>query len=257
MIKIAFFDFDQTLYSHYSNSIPKSAIEAVNQLRNNGVKIFICSGRSLCEMDNFDLSAITIDGMIANNGQVAYDADNNILFDHPMDGLLKEKIVKKFKEKKVPLFVNTDVDVFANFINDAVIQTQKDINSPCPEVREYNGEKIYMSSAFYNSESEWDDLESIKALANITYWHDGAVDIVPNTASKANGIREILQLYGINQDETIGFGDSENDIDMMEFCKIGIAVGNAQDDVKYAADYVTSHIEEDGIYNACKYFKLI
>ena len=162
MIKIAFFDFDQTLYSHYSNSIPKSAIEAVNQLRNNGVKIFICSGRSLCEMDNFDLSEITIDGMIANNGQVAYDADNNILFDHPMDGLLKEKIVKKFKEKKVPLFVNTDVDVFANFINDAVIQTQKDINSPCPEVREYNGEKIYKDDITYYTE----DFENAGLIQN-------------------------------------------------------------------------------------------
>lgn len=257
MIKIAFFDFDQTLYSHFSNSIPASAIEAINKLRANGIKVFICSGRSLCEMDNFDLSAITIDGMIGNNGQVAYDSNLNVLYDHPIDGLLKEKIIEKFKEKKVPIFLNTDRDVFASFINEAVIKTQVDINSPCPQVREYSGEKFYMCSAFYDNEEEWEDLDSIKQLANITYWHDGAVDIVPNTSSKANGIKEILEIYGIDRQETIGFGDSENDIDMMKFCKIGVAVGNAQDDVKYVADYITTHIEEDGIYNACKYYKLI
>lgn len=257
MIKIAFLDFDQTLYSHFSNSIPASAIKAVNELRANGIKIFLCSGRSLCEMDNFDLSSIKIDGMIANNGQVAYDGDFNILFDHPMDGELKEKIVAKFNEKKVPLFLNTDTDVFANFINDTVIKTQQDINSPCPEVRQYNGEKIYMSSAFYNNEEEWKDLDSLRSLANITFWHFGAVDIVPKCASKANGIKEILDIYGIKQSETIGFGDSDNDIDMIEFCEIGVAVGNATEDVKYVADYITNHIDEDGIYNACKTYKLM
>lgn len=257
MIKIAFFDFDQTLYSHYTNSIPKSAADAINKLRANGIKVFLCSGRSQCEMDNFDLSSITIDGMIGNNGQVAYDSNSNILFDHPMDGELKDKIITKFNEKIVPMFLNTDADVFANFINETVKNTQNDINSPCPEVRPYNGEKIYMSSAFYNNAEEWKDLDNLRSLANITFWHFGAVDIVPKSASKANGIKEILDVYNIKQSETIGFGDSENDIDMMEFCEIGVAVGNAQDDVKYVADYVTSHIEDDGIYNACKHFNLI
>lgn len=257
MIRIAFFDFDQTLYSHFSNSIPKSAADAINKLRANNIKVFLCSGRSLCEMDNFDLSSITIDGMIANNGQVAYDSNFNILFDHPMDGELKDKIITKFNEKIVPIFLNTDTDVFANFINETVKNTQNDINSPCPEVRPYNGEKIYMSSAFYGSAEEWKDIDELRTLANITFWHFGAVDIVPNCASKANGIKEILDMYNIKQSETIGFGDSENDIDMMEFCEIGVAVGNAQDDVKYAADYVTNHIDEDGIYDACVHFNLI
>ena len=77
------------------------------------------------------------------------------------------------------MFLNTDKDVFANFINEQVIKTQSDINSPLPQVREYNGEKFYMSSAFYNNKYEWSDLLSLEKYANITYWHDGSVDVVP------------------------------------------------------------------------------
>lgn len=257
MIKIVFLDFDQTLYSHFSNTIPESAVKAIKTLREKGIKVFICSGRSLCEMDYFDLSYIQFDGMIANNGQVAYDENNNLIFDHPIAGKLKDLIIEKFKQKKVAIFLNTDKDVFANYIDDAVIRTQKDINSPTPEVREYNGEKFYMCSAFYNDKNEWKDLLALEEYANITYWHDGAVDIVPNDATKADGIREIIELYGIKPEETMGIGDSDNDVDMLKYCGIGIAVGNATDAVKQVADYTTTHIEEDGIYNALKHYDLI
>ena len=55
----------------------------------------------------------------------------------------------------------------------------------------------------------------------------------------------------------MGIGDSENDIDMLEYCEIGVAVGNAKDSVKQAADYISDDIDEDGLYNAVKHFNLI
>ena len=74
---------------------------------------------------------------------------------------------------------------------------------------------------------------------------------------KQNGIHEVLKYYSINQDETMSFGDGKNDIDMFEYTKISVAMGNAGDDVKEAADYITDDIDEDGIYNALKHFELI
>lgn len=257
MIRIAFFDFDQTLYSHFSNSIPESAVTAINKMHKNGIKIFICSGRSLYEMDYFDISSIKIDGMIANNGQLAYDNNNNIIFDCPISGTLKEQIIQKFNDKSVPIFLNTKDNVFANFINDTVRKTQRDINSPIPAIKEYENEAIYMCSAFYSSKECWSDLLALKNNANITFWHDGAVDIVPLNVTKASGIKGVLDYYNISQEETIAFGDADNDIDMLKFCKYGVAVGNATKEIKQISDYVTDHIEENGIYNACKYYKLI
>lgn len=257
MIKIAFFDFDQTLYSHFSNSIPESTVKAINALHDNGIKVFLCSGRSICEMDYFDISMIHIDGMISLNGQVCYGENNKVLFDYPIEGKLKEEILSKFKKKTVPILLNSGNKLFINFVNEKVRQTQNDINSPCPPVKEYENESFYMCSAFYDDCKDWVDLMNLKNMANITYWHDGAVDIVPKTASKAVAIKELINILGIKQEETIGFGDGDNDKEMLQFCKIGVAVGNASDECKKYADYITNHIEEDGIYNACKQFKLI
>lgn len=257
MTKIIFFDFDGTLYSHYTNCIPASCVEALNELHKKGIKVFLCSGRSLFELSYFDLSMIHVDGMIANNGQLIYDENNNIIYKHPFEGKLKELIIDKFNQKKVPIFINSGKMNFTNYINDKVIQTQNDINSPVPPIKEYEGEDIFMCSAFYSNPDDWDDLLGLKEYANITYWHDGAVDIIPNDINKAKGIEIVLNYYGLSKQEAIGVGDSENDVNMLKYCNIGIAVGNGTDEAKKAADYITDHIEENGIYNALKHYNII
>lgn len=71
------------------------------------------------------------------------------------------------------------------------------------------------------------------------------------------GIRHIIERDGILPEECIAFGDAENDIEMLEFCGIGVAMGNAQEKVKEIADYVTTDIDEDGIRNALQYYSII
>lgn len=71
------------------------------------------------------------------------------------------------------------------------------------------------------------------------------------------GIESILKYYGIKREEIMAFGDGENDIEMLQYAKIGIAMGNADNDVKKAADYITDHIDEDGIYKALQYYKIL
>lgn len=257
MAKIIFLDFDETLYSHVTNRIPESAAIAVNKARENGVKVFLCSGRSLSEMDYFDISSVQLDGMIANNGQIGYDGNNNVLFDYPIGGELKKLILEKFNSKTVPMILNTKNTVMCNFINENLIAVQKEINSPLPPIKEYEGEDFYMASAFYSNEKDWDDLLQLKQFANITYWHDGAVDIVPNNVSKAVGIQRILDLFNIDKEDAMGIGDSENDIQMLQYCGTAIAVEKAMDSVKQVADYVCPDIDHDGIYEAFKHYKII
>ena len=63
--------------------------------------------------------------------------------------------------------------------------------------------------------------------------------------------------HGIRQEEMIAFGDGENDMEMLQFAGIGVAMGNAEAEVKALADYVTADIDDDGIWKACKHFGLI
>ena len=71
------------------------------------------------------------------------------------------------------------------------------------------------------------------------------------------GIKRYLEMTGIKREEIIAFGDAENDLEMIRFAGIGVAMGNAEEEVKKAADFVTADIDDDGIEKALKHFNLI
>ena len=256
-MKIIFLDFDKTLYSHDTNCVPASAVEALNNAHNKGIKIFICTGRSLFEMDSFDLSMLHLDGLIANNGQLAYDSNNKIIFDYPVTGKLKELIIEKFNAKINPMIIFTENDSFCNYRNNALIDMHKNIHSPLPPIKKYNGEKFYMASGFFNDDKKIDDLMPLQEHATITFWNNEGIDVVPKGTSKAIGVKRILEYYDIDQKDSMGIGDGENDIEMIKYCGIGVAMGNSEQKIKDIADYVCSDIDKDGIYNTLKHYQII
>ena len=75
--------------------------------------------------------------------------------------------------------------------------------------------------------------------------------------TKQNGIDQIIRHFGIKLEEAMAFGDGGNDISMLRHAGIGVAMGNANDDVKAVADYVTTSVDENGIANALKHFHII
>jgi len=83
------------------------------------------------------------------------------------------------------------------------------------------------------------------------------VDIIPSATGKGTAVEKILGYYGISKDEAIAFGDGENDIEMLEAVGTGIAMDNAVDKVKAAADFVCGSVSDDGIYHYCRENNLI
>ena len=75
--------------------------------------------------------------------------------------------------------------------------------------------------------------------------------------TKATGILTALKHLGIPVEQSYAFGDGKNDIEMLSTVGCGIAMGNASALAKEAAEYVTTHIHEDGVLNALKYYNLI
>ena len=78
-------------------------------------------------------------------------------------------------------------------------------------------------------------------------------DLLPQEAAAFDA----LERLGIDASEAIAFGDGENDLSMFSAVGTSVAMGNAQDTVKAAATYVTTAVDDDGIYNAAKYFGLL
>ena len=75
--------------------------------------------------------------------------------------------------------------------------------------------------------------------------------------TKQKGLDEIIRHFGIRLEDTIAFGDGGNDIPILRHAGIGVAMGNASDRVKEAADYVTTSVDDDGIANALRYLNVI
>ena len=153
-----------------------------------------------------------------------------------------------------------DKKMYINYHNEAVQIVQDSISTALPDINNLNRGltyPIYQVIPYGITEDREKDILQLMPHCKQTRWHSLAIDIIPANGGKENGIREVLKYYQINPEETMAFGDGWNDVDMFEFCKIGIAMGNADDDVKKKANYITKDIDDDGIYHALKHFHIL
>ncbi len=94
---------------------------------------------------------------------------------------------------------------------------------------------------------------NIKAVS----WRSNGYDIIPKDVSKMSAIMTIKDLYKNEEHKIYCFGDGHNDIEMIEFADYGVAMGNAVQELKDRADYITTNVSNDGIMNAIAHFGLI
>lgn len=257
MIKAIFADFDWTLYSHRTHKIITSAKEALKKAHENGIKIFLATGRGKSELVLMpEYKEIPFDGFITMNGQIILDEKENKLIGYPFEGKLKEEIIKCFNGNELSTVLVFEDDTIINFENEATIEAHKEITSLEHKFRSYCGEDIYLAVTFISQDQE-NELKRKLGPCDFKRWSKYGIDIVPQGIDKTTGIDYFLKMFGIRQSECMVFGDSFNDIQMMQYAGIGVAMGNAEDDVKSVADYVTDDIDEDGLAKAMKYFGII
>lgn len=101
---------------------------------------------------------------------------------------------------------------------------------------------------------ETKDSERLSYMPNCksARWTSLFADIIPIDGGKNKGIDQMIKHYQINLGEVMAFGDGNNDIDMLKHVGVGVAMGNANDLVKAASDFVTDTINDDGIFKALK-----
>lgn len=264
MIKAAFFDIDGTLLSKATNQlIPQSTKDALAQLRKNGVKVFICSGRPQaqlppCISEGFPGFEDAFDAYVLMTG--SYCCDKNGVYSQDF---INRDIVERFcalvNSGEFDALALLGSRVFCNAPkSDKVRELEELVGYIYPEESFENvlKEPIYQFCAFATPDQD----EQIKSLVGdciVTRWCDLFCDIVPSTSSKPKGVEKTLEHFGLKREETIAFGDGGNDATMLEYCRIGVAMGNGTDEAKAAADYITDDVDKNGIANALRHFGLI
>lgn len=255
MIKAAFFDVDRTLLDLSRGCVPSSTREAVAQLRGNGIKCVVATGRCLMELDRLPVRDMEFDGYITLNGQLCVDEYRKAYHATPIPEAEKELLVQMFRDHKLPLMMVERDRMYINYVDDLVRKVHGAILSKVPELGEYKGGALYQVCGYLLNGVE--ELERALPGCRTTRWHMGGIDIISKSGGKVAGIEAYMARYGIRREEVIAFGDGENDIEMLRFAGIGVAMGNAGDEVKASADYITDDISDDGIWKACRHFDLL
>lgn len=255
-IKAVFFDVDGTLLSHRLGDVPASARRAVEALRAKGIRCLIASGRHREEIRRLPVENMTFDGYLTLNGQLCMDADGEIFWAEPITGIAKERILEAFHSKETAVMLVEKDTMYLNLVNDRVRKAQADISTPIPPLGAYTGNPVYQAVAYVNGEEEKAFSRMVPGCM-ITRWNPNGIDMIRSSGGKEAGIRTYLEKMGISREETMAFGDAQNDLQMLSFAGIGVAMGNAAPEIRAQADYVTDSVEEDGIEKGLKHFGLI
>lgn len=256
MIKAVFFDVDGTLFSHTMHQVPESTRSAICKLKRHNIQCVVATGRHLSELEKLPMKGIDFDGYITLNGQLCLDSRKNILSGTPITGDSRSAIIQLFEEKSVPMLLVERDTMYINFVNQRVEKAQAAISSGMPEIGHFSGKDFYQAIA-YIEKSEEEQFRRCLPDCRLTRWNDHGVDIISSRGGKTTGIAEYLSRAGIHREETMAFGDGENDIEMLRYVQTGIAMGNAEPEVKAAADYITGTVDADGIESALMHFGLI
>lgn len=249
MIKAIFFDIDGTLVSFKTHAIPQSTLDAIHKVRENGTKVFIATGRPLPFVTN--LGEMEYDGIISTSGGSCVTREGEVIFHETIDRKDLENLIAYNTKYPLPIAFASEKEVFITERNDEVDEVYRllDIRN-LGDVRPAEDclkEEVMQIIAFFKEEDEPYIMQNILPHCEAFRWHPDFADIVKKGVSKASGIDIVLKHYDIKLEECMAFGDGGNDIAMLEHVPHSVAMGNASEEVKKHARYVTDSVDEDGV----------
>ncbi len=258
--KILFFDIDGTLWD-FHNVIPKSTIHAIHEAKKNGHLVFINSGRSRAFINSKELLSIGFDGIVSGCGtMVEYRGET--IFYHQLDNALVAEVIDTVRSFGFrPILEGRNFLYFddEDFGSDPYgIKLKHELGDHLLGISENwgNWEISKLSCATRPNEHE----QCMRSLENhflFMIHSPEVVEMSPKGFDKGSGIRFVCDYFDRNQADTIAFGDSANDMTMLQTAGISVVMGNGTDEAKSAADLVTDNLHEDGIYNACRKLGLL
>ncbi|MCD8188814.1 MAG: HAD family hydrolase [Clostridiales bacterium] len=277
MPKIIFLDIDGTLVD-YETRVPPSAVRAIRAARSRGHRVYFCTGRSRAEIYP-ELWDIGVDGMIGGNGSYVEDG-GQVLLHQSLSLEQCRHVVDWLYQRGLEFYLESNSGLFGS---------EHFREAGLPVIQEYskrkevaNAEQLTVEAVFpemiFGGDLYRDDVNKISfILSSYQDYLDAAAefpDLKPGTwggkgetalfgdlgvkdITKANAIETLLRHLHADIRDTIAFGDAKVDIPMLEYCHIGVAMGNGGPEILQMADYVTAGVEDDGLYKAFVHLGLI
>lgn len=239
-----FFDIDGTLCDPNTGKIPQSAIEEINKLREDGYYCCLATGRCKNDALKNDPGNYTWDGIIAANGQEVYGKDGKSITSLSMDSKLVNKVLQIAKDNNQTLCLVTDKKwIRVGEINDNVRIAYELFHSEIDKEEPYTNQHVIYFIVFDDTEDSYKPYEALGLKAATSYYH--YADIVLPGFTKAKGIQTYLKHEGIHH--FYAFGDSGNDIEMLEAADKAIVMSNGDKALFPLADEIAPPVDKDGL----------
>ncbi len=249
--KYIFFDIDETLTNDNPGGIvTESTKRALRKLKENGHFVAIATGRANHFAIDF-AKENEIENMVCDGGN-GLTINYKLISLEPLDFDISNQIIDECREKGIPYCVAIDNTplLYTNspvkYANDEMkFQVIEDMNLDFHKVDQIL--KIFISC----TPEEENNIVSMHQLGYMRYFQTGCI-VEP--LDKYKGIIKMVEYLNGNKDDIVVFGDGKNDLSMMQQAPISIAMGNAIDELKDIATFITHRNDEDGIEYACQHF---
>lgn len=256
-IKAVFFDIDGTLVSFKTHSVPESARQAIAQMRERGIKVFIATGRVLKYTGV--VSDIEVDGYITVNGGYCITSTGEVIYECSIPSEIVEKVFELRRKYGFSFAILTEKGMYVESLEGRAKEVADLINI-YPEVAdlEYiaSTQNVLQICPYIDPELERVIMAELEECVS-SRWIDILMDINMRGVDKSLATRHVMEYYGYTMQEAMAFGDGGNDLPMVRDVAVGVAMGNACEELKQVADYVTLSVDEDGVSHALREYGLI
>ncbi len=273
--KLIFLDIDGTLTEPGKNVPPQSAVDAVQKARGKGHKVVLCSGRNYGML--FPVLQFGFDGLVASaGGYIEYKGQ--VVYDCPMTPEQQTRVLDVFKESGIYRTIGgknhsyTD-EGFKEFLAENMqskansellrwriqIENELDIRP----MSEYDGEPIYgMAFMSRGAKRLEKPMQILQEEFDFCIQDADTCGIVNGELSskafdKGSAVKRLCEFLGISKEDTIAFGDSMNDLEMLLAVEMGVCMANGSPSLLKIADMVCPSVTEDGLYAAFEKLKLL
>ena len=216
------------------------------------------TGRSINSIDH--IKYLNFDGFITFNGGYCVGREGDVLFKKCIDAADIQAILNYAKENAISFSLMSEKQISIHDVTPEIAGMYAHLNLPVPPLVDMDNvevDSVLQTNIFLGPEQEAAFMKAVMPNSVASRWTPLFADVNPMGQSKKVGIDVFCKYFGIDLAETLAFGDGGNDIEMLKHVNIGIAMGNANPEVKAIADYVTDEVDNDGIWNALKYFGVL
>ena len=265
-MKLIFVDIDGTLTVPGENIPPESAVSAIRKTQDRGNKVFLCTGRNPDMLK--PLLAYGFDGIVGSGGAYVTVGDEEII-DAPMDDEDKKNALDTLHKNEVFCTIEAK---YGSWCDDGIgefMSKQSGGNSELERWRkaieeslgiksmtEYDGSPVYKIVVMCEDVSQLKETEELldgKYRFIIQQMEGGSIingELISKKYEKGRGVRAVAEHLGVPIEDTYGFGDSMNDLEMIETVGTSVCMENGAEALKQVSDMVCPSVTDDGLAKA-------